>query len=49
MNGIQQIGFANTIIATNSNDFLIKAEGPVRVIFELEKWYRLYLQHEAAI
>ena len=39
MNGIQQIGFANSIASANANDAFIKLIGILRVIFELIKRY----------
>lgn len=36
MNGIQQIGFSNTISSADTNDTFRKLIGLVKIIFELE-------------
>ena len=43
MNGIKQVGFANTIIATDANDPFIKLKWTVTVVFELGDRYGMKL------
>lgn len=37
MNGIKQIGFANTISTANTNNALVKLKLLLKIIFELEQ------------
>ena len=39
MNGIKQIGFADTIVTANTDDPFIEVKWTVAVVFELGDWY----------